>query len=145
MTDERETFNSVIKPQYRRTHTPQCAKCMRFEPWGSSAMEVHHIIALADGGSNDTGNLTVLCSACHEEWHMHTEGTKDFSEWRSAMPLWAYSAIGAADDPSLKREMLVNAENAWPTVKDQRMVKQPYKNKRCAAYTKAHSTEWIDW
>ncbi len=39
--------------------TPYCQKC------GAPATEVHHVIPLADGGTNDMGNLLPLCKGCH--------------------------------------------------------------------------------
>lgn len=31
------------------------------------AKEVHHVIAKAHGGTDDPGNLTAICKACHDE------------------------------------------------------------------------------
>lgn len=35
----------------------------------SKPLQVHHIISLSEGGSNDLDNLTLLCVKCHEEQH----------------------------------------------------------------------------
>ncbi len=32
-------------------------------------LEVHHIVARADGGTNDLENLVTLCMACHSDTH----------------------------------------------------------------------------
>lgn len=39
--------------------SPLCAEC------GDPAIEVHHVIALADGGENTFENLESLCKGCH--------------------------------------------------------------------------------
>lgn len=43
---------------------PLCEQCKaegRLEP----ATEVHHVLPLADGGTNDARNLMALCKRCH--------------------------------------------------------------------------------
>lgn len=42
----------------------KCRKCNR-----EDGLEVHHIVAVSDGGSNEMDNLITLCSGCHTEWH----------------------------------------------------------------------------
>lgn len=32
-------------------------------------LQIHHVIEVADGGTNDAENLQVLCEECHEEAH----------------------------------------------------------------------------
>lgn len=39
---------------------------------GYSKMQIHHIVPVSDGGSDDIKNLTVLCHDCHTE--VHQEG-----------------------------------------------------------------------
>jgi len=39
--------------------TPYCNSC------GAIATEVHHIVSIADGGTNDYANLMPLCKSCH--------------------------------------------------------------------------------
>ena len=41
-----------------------CRRC-----GGTVALEVHHVVPLIKGGSNDLGNLVTLCSACHRGAH----------------------------------------------------------------------------
>jgi 5-methylcytosine-specific restriction protein A len=41
----------------------QCKKAGRLTP----AEEVHHILPLADGGTNDESNLMALCKSCHSK------------------------------------------------------------------------------
>ena len=49
--------------QYIQSH-PLCEQCKR-EGRLTPAEEVHHIVPLADGGTNDAGNLMALCKSCH--------------------------------------------------------------------------------
>jgi hypothetical protein len=39
--------------------------------------EVHHIIPLSEGGTNDESNLMSLCRSCHEKIHKEIEETAD--------------------------------------------------------------------
>jgi 5-methylcytosine-specific restriction protein A len=52
-----------IRLQYIQLH-PLCEQCEK-EGRLTSAEEVHHILSLADGGTNDAGNLMALCKSCH--------------------------------------------------------------------------------
>lgn len=52
-----------IRERFLAVH-PLCEQCKaegRLEP----AMEVHHVLPLADGGTNDAHNLMALCKRCH--------------------------------------------------------------------------------
>ena len=44
----------------------QCHDCQR---QGLSRVEVHHLVHLADGGSDDLENLICLCYDCHRARH----------------------------------------------------------------------------
>lgn len=52
-----------IRDRYIKTH-PLCEECQR-QGRLTPAEEVHHIIPLANGGSNDKENLMSLCKSCH--------------------------------------------------------------------------------
>ena len=51
--------------QYIQSH-PLCEQCER-EGRLTPAEEVHHIVPLTDGGTNDAGNLMALCKSCHSK------------------------------------------------------------------------------
>jgi 5-methylcytosine-specific restriction endonuclease McrA len=52
----------------------RCANC-----GGTGEMHVHHIVPLANGGSNQLTNLKALCKDCHQRIHPHMKGgVKDF-------------------------------------------------------------------
>ena len=52
-----------IRDRYIKTH-PLCEECQR-QGRLNPAEEVHHIIPLANGGSNNKENLMSLCKSCH--------------------------------------------------------------------------------
>ena len=45
---------------------PLCEQC-RSEGRLTAAEEVHHILPLANGGTNDENNLVALCKSCHSK------------------------------------------------------------------------------
>lgn len=53
---------------------------------GTQALEVHHIVAIADGGADDLDNVDVLCSGCHKEWHREAEGYVPYDDFLDAIP-----------------------------------------------------------
>lgn len=56
-----------IRTQYAQAH-PLCEKC--FEEGRATLMEeVHHILPVSRGGSNDQSNLMSLCRSCHNKIH----------------------------------------------------------------------------
>ncbi len=52
-----------IRKTYITAH-PLCEECKKQGKY-TPAEEVHHIKALADGGTHDYANLMSLCKACH--------------------------------------------------------------------------------
>ena len=49
--------------QIRAAFLRQCPQC---EHCGTDKqLEVHHIVPLSEGGTNDLDNLVTLCKACH--------------------------------------------------------------------------------
>jgi len=52
-----------IRARFLLQH-PLCEQC-RLENRLTPAQEVHHIVPLANGGTNDEGNLMALCKSCH--------------------------------------------------------------------------------
>ena len=62
--------------------------CLRCGLENETALEVHHILPVSHGGTNDDSNLATLCSYCHEAAHggSKTSGKTayergDFREW----------------------------------------------------------------
>lgn len=54
-----------IRDRYIAEH-PLCEKCKK-EGRLTPAQEVHHIVPLSQGGTNDPKNLMALCTSCHSE------------------------------------------------------------------------------
>ena len=46
-------------------------KCQRCDYSDVNILVVHHIIRRADGGTNDLGNLELVCPNCHAEIHFY--------------------------------------------------------------------------
>lgn len=58
-----------IRDAYVKQH-PVCEMCKK-RGIHTSTQEVHHIIPLAEGGSNDWDNLMSLCKSCHSRLHVN--------------------------------------------------------------------------
>jgi len=54
-----------IRARFLLRH-PLCEQC-KSEGRLTAAEEVHHILPLADGGTNDESNLMALCKSCHSK------------------------------------------------------------------------------
>ena len=52
-----------VRAWYLKRH-PLCLDCQG-EGRVAPATEVHHIVALRDGGTHEETNLTALCKSCH--------------------------------------------------------------------------------
>ena len=50
---------SAIRTRFMAVH-PTCQRCAQ-----APAVECHHVVPLALGGTHDTGNLAALCYSCH--------------------------------------------------------------------------------
>ncbi len=57
---------------------PLCEQC-RSEGRLTAAEEVHHILPLVSGGTNDEGNLMALCKSCHSKITISSNNTKQNS------------------------------------------------------------------
>lgn len=71
----RQEFDRIIRKRYFKEHKQICARCGTFK-----GINLHHKIALGDGGTNDYENLIPLCRICHFEWH-EIEGFISFEEY----------------------------------------------------------------
>ena len=75
LTKEYEDEFKKIRPQIFERDNYLCKKC-----GCEKASNVHHIIARANGGTNEEKNLILLCSQCHHEWD-YSENTIPFDVW----------------------------------------------------------------
>lgn len=142
--EERAVFNSRVKHEYKKTHTPQCRRCGAFAPWGDGRIVIHHIKALMDGGGNEEGNLCTLCFQCHAEWHTFwDDGEKDFMEFLQSVPAWMLTAVISSKECT--GAMIGDLVSMWGNLKDSIMVMEPYKDERLSEYTKNNCANWVDW
>lgn len=58
-----------------------CQRCCR-----GDRLCTHHVIPIADDGSDTLDNMITLCGACHNDWHMTYEGHVPFPEWLTSIP-----------------------------------------------------------
>jgi hypothetical protein len=65
MARESRTLTAKEKRQMLLRDRHQCQKCTY-----NKDLQVHHIIAVHDGGTDELDNLISLCSHCHREWHL---------------------------------------------------------------------------
>jgi len=63
-----------MRLQYIQAH-PLCEKCQS-EGRLTAADEVHHILPLASGGTNDEGNFMALCKSCHSKITIGSTNTR---------------------------------------------------------------------
>jgi hypothetical protein len=61
----RAKIPSTLQAKVRRTSEERCGYCQSPQPLVMSLLEVEHIIPIADGGTNDEGNLWLACSLCN--------------------------------------------------------------------------------
>ena len=66
-----------IRLQYIQAH-PLCEQC-ELEGRLTLAEEVHHILPLANGGTNDEDNLVALCKSCHSKVTISSTNTRQNS------------------------------------------------------------------
>lgn len=57
-----------VRERYAAAH-PLCEQCLK-EGRCTPMEEVHHIVPLSKGGTNDESNLMSLCRSCHEKIHL---------------------------------------------------------------------------
>lgn len=68
--DRRKKYGSrwqKVRARYVREH-PYCEMCFR-EGKMTPVQEVHHIVPISQGGTNEPDNLMSLCRSCHEKIH----------------------------------------------------------------------------
>lgn len=66
-----------------------CARCGR----ESQSTHLHHIVAVADGGSDDPENLIPLCCDCHNEWDTYEEMGVEFGPFLTTLPLHCFASM----------------------------------------------------
>jgi 5-methylcytosine-specific restriction endonuclease McrA len=50
----------------RTRDNDRCRRCFR---WYGDGFDLHHVLMKSHGGSNEMGNLMLLCRPCHDHVH----------------------------------------------------------------------------
>lgn len=85
---------------------PSCLRCSI-----TRDLQVHHVVALADGGSDTADNVSVICGACHREWHQLLEGLVPYEEFLDSVP--ARVLAGIAISPETKDLTMSDVRHHW--------------------------------
>ena len=75
----KKRYNGVwpaIRRRYIAAH-PLCEMCRR-EGRITPAAEVHHILPVSQGGTNEASNLMALCQSCHTKIHIELGDRKAY-------------------------------------------------------------------
>ena len=95
----RKSIPKEIKEQViKRIGGKHCVKCGR-----TDSLHFHHHTLVMYGGMDTPDNLTILCSACHSEWHgVEDVSSLAFEEWLRWPPchhlIVALQQVEKADD-----------------------------------------------
>jgi hypothetical protein len=77
-------LHDVVCNDEKGCNTVGCFAC-----GSSSRVERAHIEALTDGGSNDVGNLHLLCRSCHHDSEAFSGNEyMEWFQWRLTQPGW---------------------------------------------------------
>ncbi len=87
----RKTISPAVRKQVWARDGKACRKCGK-----SEKLELHHIIPVAENGSDEAENLVPLCTACHREWehliYPHANNIS-FEQWLVIPPCLALFAF----------------------------------------------------
>ena len=89
-----------------RKGSRQCLRCD-----GKTGIQVHHIVALADGGKDVVENTVLLCVTCHRDWHQRFEGRYDFDKFAVTPPNWLINHFLIEEE--LENATINDIYNAW--------------------------------
>lgn len=79
----RKSVPSKLRQEILERDGQRCVKCNR-----STDLDVHHVHAVGDGGTDEPENLVTLCKTCHLEWHVFERVcTIPFQEWVTYPPV----------------------------------------------------------
>jgi 5-methylcytosine-specific restriction protein A len=84
-----------------------CKKCGFASPRGTS-LDVHHIVEVIHGGSDEPDNLDTLCCSCHAEWTWCQPEGVSYATWLTVPPArWLSMFFAVA--PAFPAEKRINA------------------------------------
>lgn len=78
----RHGVSSDVREYIKNRDDFTCRLC--FKKLQTVGMQVHHIVPVANGGTDDNSNLVLLCYECHTElhkagWENYTKKLKDYT------------------------------------------------------------------
>lgn len=79
------------------------------------ALDVHHIVPLAKGGTNEFGNLKAICHDCHQAQHANHDLTRNFDSTPQQIKKVVYDAL------SQKRELNILYEDKYHNITQRRV------------------------
>ena len=78
-------------------------------------LDVHHIVSITDGGTNEFVNLRAICRNCHQEEHPDHDLGRDFDNTSKQIKDTVYSAL------SQKRELYTVYEDKYHNITERRV------------------------
>jgi hypothetical protein len=63
---KRRKFSTADKESVAQRASGSCEYCQMPEDFSTDTFEMEHITALANGGTNDLGNIAFACSGCNQ-------------------------------------------------------------------------------
>lgn len=100
----RETISDQTRVEVWARQDGKCALCG--DPLSESAHETHHLLRVADGGTNDVDNLVILCD---RDEHLYVHGGK-FGEAIQTEPSF-YPFYYGGNDPLGDEQEQIKEEN----------------------------------
>lgn len=81
----RRRSNKELRPLLPADRRDYCWNCRRHEQHlhllrPSVVLQVHHVIEVEEGGTDDLANLQLLCAECHAEVHRRREAFRRYGE-----------------------------------------------------------------
>ncbi len=72
-----ETRRQVLAEAGYRCAVPTCRNIL--------ALDIHHIVEVSEGGSNDPPNLVALCGTCHDLYHRRIYTREAVRGWKGLL------------------------------------------------------------
>lgn len=113
-----------------------CRKCCM-----TNNLEVHHIISMCDGGTDDSSNLISLCGACHEEWHaLETRSLIPFDMWlrMPTLSIFITTFMGHWSDNVTAAQMKETISTVHEISKHEHLLKRSLDERRSRFTTQEH-------
>lgn len=98
-------FEKVRKLYYRQ-YKKICNRC-----YSNKDVQLHHIIPVINGGTNNFNNLIPLCRNCHMDWHYHNYGNLKFKDFLATYANW--EKLPFQDDFMLESLGIIDKESIY--------------------------------